>query len=102
MKQRQRSNALFCVSGRDSRQRAQVSFDVVDLGKDAEVIAYWGDSEGLTMVDRWDKSSPLAHPVEGSNRLVLKGVPESGPQMLRLFLGNDEGQFWSMDTTHLP
>jgi hypothetical protein len=79
--------------------RARVSFDVGQLGKSAQAIAYWGKSEGLTMVDRWDGQSAVSQLAEGSNQVILEGVPEAGPLFVRMFLRNDEGQFWSMETT---
>ncbi|MEK6216315.1 MAG: DUF3472 domain-containing protein, partial [Boseongicola sp.] len=79
--------------------RARVSFDINQLGNDAEVIAYWGEGEGLTMVDRWKGKSSVPQVVEGSNQVVLEGVPEKGPLFVRMFLRNDEGQFFSLETT---
>lgn len=79
--------------------RARVSFDIAQLGENAEVLAYWGKKEGLTMVDRWSGKSSASQVVEGDNQIILEGVPEDGPLFVRMFLRNDEGQFWSMETT---
>ena len=79
--------------------RARVSFDISQLVKNAEAIACWGGSDGLTMVDRWVGKSSVPQLVEGSNQVVLEGVPEEGPLLVRMFLRNDEGQFWSMQST---
>ena len=51
------------------------------------------------MVDRWSGKTPVRQLVEGSNQVVLDGVPETGPLFVRMFLRNEEGQFWSMETT---
>ena len=59
--------------------RARLSFDINQLGRGADVIAYWGKSEGLTMVDRWGEKSAVSQAAEGSNQHVLEGVPEHGP-----------------------
>ncbi len=79
-----------------SGNRCNLSFNIRNLGKNPEVKVYWGEDEGLTFTDRWANQIDMKNPREGGNTLELKAV--ATPLRVRLFLKNDEGQFWSMDT----
>ena len=62
---------------------------------------YWGAQDGLTFADRWEHSELIPNVKEGKNVVVVKDVKFSQNGALRLFLKNDDGQFWSANTTHV-
>ena len=76
---------------------AKVSFSIRNLGENPEVKIYWGEEEGLTFSNRWKNCLDVKNPLEGANSIVI-AAPAGKPLFVRLFLKNDEGQFWSMDT----
>lgn len=76
---------------------AKVSFNIRNLGKNPEVTIYWGAEEGLTFSNRWKNCLDVKNSREGANSVVID-APAGKPLFVRLFLKNDEGQFWSMDT----
>ena len=76
---------------------AKVSFSIRNLGENPEVKIYWGEEEGLTFSDRWEHSIDVKNSREGANNVMID-APAGKPLFVRLFLKNDEGQFWSMDT----
>jgi len=78
------------------------TYGVNNVSKHAEVTLYWGAREGLTFADRWEHSTALAPPVAGKNSFTvpLKDSNNS-PIHARLFLKNDNGQFWSSETFRL-
>lgn len=84
-----------------SGDSALLSFDIKNLGHEPCVIIYLGSREGLTFADRWEKTITVTRPKEGSNTVVLEDVAEDRPLFVRLFLKNNEGQFWSMDTLNI-
>ncbi len=79
-----------------SGNRATLSFNIRNLGKNSEVKVYWGEDEGLTFPDRWANHIDMKNPCEGGNTIELDSVGKS--LRVRLLLKNHEGQFWSMDT----
>jgi hypothetical protein len=81
-----------------SGSSAQLTFDIRNLGENPSVLVYHGTEEGLTFADRWSKTVTVERPQEGSNTIMLTDVAETESLCVRLFLKNDEGQFWSMDT----
>jgi len=81
-----------------SGRSAQQTFEIRNLGVNPTVLVYVDTQEGLTFADRWKKTVAVARPKEGPNAIVLEDVAEDEPLFVRLFLKNDEGQFWSMDT----
>jgi hypothetical protein len=84
-----------------SSSGAKVSFNIRNLGKNPEVKIHWGTEEGLTFSDRWENSTDVKNPREGANAMTLD-APRGKPLFVRLFLKNQEGQFWSMDTLVAP
>ena len=87
------------IAGTDvkfSGNRATLSFNIRNLGKNPEVKVYWGEDEGLTFAKRWANHIDMKNPREGSNTIVLD--PAGKTLRVRLLLKNHEGQFWSMDT----
>ena len=76
---------------------AEINFTIQNPGENAEAFLYWGASEGLTFADRWENKIELQKPVQGINRYVLKDVAADAPLKLRLFIRNNQGQFWSME-----
>jgi len=78
--------------------RARVRFHVRHAGDRSEAWVYWGAEEGLTFADRWENREPVRSPREGTNEFVIEGIDEDAPLKVRVFLRNEEGQFWSDDT----
>lgn len=78
--------------------KARVTFQIDGVGDDAELFAYHGTKEGLTFVDRWSGSMKVSNPREGENQIVIEGVDSASPLHVRVFLKNEEGQFWSRET----
>jgi len=78
--------------------KARVTFQIDGVGDDAELLAYHGTKEGLTFVDRWSGSMKVSNPREGENQIVIEGVDAASPLHVRVFLKNEEGQFWSRET----
>ncbi len=80
--------------------RARVTFAVKNAGEDARAVIHWGNAEGLTLLDRWPNRVECTETIrEGENQFVFDGVPESEPLFVRVLLTNDEGQFWTPETT---
>jgi hypothetical protein len=71
------------------------------LGKAPELEAYWGTQDGLTFADRWEHSERLPNLKEGKNEFTLKSAAPLNNARLRLFLKNDDGQFWSANSTRV-
>jgi|GEM_PF-5351134 len=40
----------------------------------------------------------VSNPREGENQIVIEGVDSASPLHVRVFLKNEEGQFWSRET----
>ena len=79
-------------------EEARITFNIQNAGNNPEVLVYSGRAEGLTFTDRWAHKTSVDRPREGTNQIVLKNVPTNGPLLVRLFLRNAEGQFWSLRT----
>ena len=71
------------------------------LGKAPELKVYWGAQDGLTFADRWGHSERIPNLKEGKNTFTLKSVTSFTNARLRLFLKNDDGQFWSVNSTRV-
>lgn len=78
--------------------KARVTLQIDGVGDDAELIAYYGPQEGLTFADRWAESLKVSNPREGENQIVIEGVDAASALHVRVFLKNEEGQFWSRET----
>lgn len=76
---------------------AQVSFNIRGPAN-SEVVVYWGSREGLTFRDRWENNARIRTASEGPNQFTLRGIDAKSPLYVRLFLKNDEGQFWSTES----
>jgi hypothetical protein len=89
------------ITGANMQQTAAgavVTFNIRNLGENPEVKIFWSHQEALTLADRWANKITVKNPLEGNNRFLLKNVPVDKPVFVRLFLKNQEGQFWSMHT----
>jgi hypothetical protein len=89
------------IVGRDVKHAASgtvVTFNIRNLGEKPEVEIFWGPEEGLTFADRWANKVIVSDPREGNNEFVIKNAPANKPAFVRLFLKNEQGQFWSMNT----
>ncbi|MFT7619599.1 MAG: hypothetical protein ACI97A_003255 [Planctomycetota bacterium] len=89
------------ITGTKANRRQKsiaVEFDIQNRGKNAEAQVYWGYEEGLTFAKRWTNSMKIAKPLQGKNRIVLKGAVPGKQIYLRFFLKNSGGQFWSNET----
>ena len=78
--------------------QTQITFNIRNIGTSPGVFVYTGGTEGLTFADRWTNKTKVAQPREGENQIVLKTLPSGRPLLIRLFLRNKEGQFWSGET----
>lgn len=70
--------------------------------QEAALYFYYGDSEGLTFIDRWDHSLSLSK-VDYNEGLVrvpnyFESTPNAGISYFRLFMKSDSGQYWSPNT----
>ena len=72
-----------------------IKCQIESLGSNPELEVYWGAQDGLTFADRWEHSQRIPNVKEGKNEFALKSVAPFGNAKLRLFLKNDDGQFWS-------
>ncbi|MCB1203931.1 MAG: DUF3472 domain-containing protein [Verrucomicrobiae bacterium] len=80
-------------------EKARITLSVRNAGAKAGLSLFWGPGEGLTFADRWDhKSESKEAAKEGSQQIILDGVPASEPLFVRVLLRNEEGQFWSRET----
>lgn len=80
-------------------EKARITLSVRNAGAKAKLSLYWGPAEGLTFADRWAHVMESRDAVkEGTQQIILDGVPASEPLFVRAFLRNEEGQFWSRET----
>jgi hypothetical protein len=89
---------IASVRASRSGSRATVSFNLKNAGSNPSVTVYWGGKEGLTFTERWEKKINLSNPREGANRITLTDASAGKPLFIRIFIKNDEGQFWSNET----
>ena len=82
--------------------KARVSFQIDHIGENPEVFLHWGTEEALTFEKLWHDRVAIPKPIEGQNQFILEGLP-AGPAQIypRLFLRNDDGQFWATETSVL-
>ena len=78
-----------------------IEYRIDHLGQDPELKVYWGAQDGLTFADRWEHSECLPNVKEGKNEFTLKSATPLNNARLRLFLKNDDGQFWSANSTRV-
>jgi hypothetical protein len=79
----------------------QITCQINNLGNAPELEVYWGTQDGLTFVDRWEHSERIPNVKEGKNEFTLKSATSLNNARLRLFLKNDDGQFWSANSTRV-
>lgn len=79
----------------------KIEFRIDHLGKDPELEVYWGMQDGLTFADRWEHSERIPNVKKGKNEFTLKSATSLNNARLRLFLKNDDGQFWSANSTRV-
>lgn len=91
-------SAIHVVRANRAGSRTQLTFNIRNIGTNSDVLVYTGDEDGLTFADRWANKTKVAQPREGRNQIVLNTSPSGRPLLIRLFLKNDEGQFWSTKT----
>jgi hypothetical protein len=89
---------ITATSVKQTASGATLSFNIRNMGQKPEVKIYWGSEEGLTFTERWENSMDVKNPREGKNSITLNANPGEKPLLVRLFLKNKEGQFWSMET----
>lgn len=78
----------------------QLNYRVRNAGGSPKVIAYFGEEEGLTLLEKWPRSVPLDPPRSGDNTVTID-IGATRPTHLRLLLQNDQGQFWTDSTTRV-
>ena len=79
----------------------KIEYRIDHLGQDPELEVYWGTQDSLTFADRWAHSEPIPNVKAGENEFTLKSDTPFNNARLRLFLKNDNGQFWSANSTHV-
>ncbi len=79
----------------------EIECQIENLGSNPELEVYWGTKDGFTFADRWDQSKRILNVKEGKNVVVVKNAKFPQHGALRLFLKNDDGQFWSVNSTHV-
>ena len=79
----------------------KIEYRIDHLGKAPELKVYWGAQDGLTFADRWEHSERIPNVKEGKNEFTLKSATSLNNARLRLFLKNDDGQFWSVNSTRV-
>ena len=79
----------------------KIEYRIDHLGKIPELDVYWGAQDGLTFADRWEHSERIPNVKEGKNEFTLKSATPFTNTRLRLFLKNDNGQFWSANSTRV-
>ena len=79
----------------------EIASQIEGLGSNPELEVYWGAEDGLTFADRWEHSERISDVKDGKNVFVVNNakVPQDG--VIRLFLKNDSGQFWSVNSTRV-
>ncbi|MDA7899236.1 DUF3472 domain-containing protein [Pirellulales bacterium] len=78
-----------------------IEYRIDHLGNAPELEVYWGAQDGLTFADRWEHSERIPNVKEGKNEFTLKSATSLNNASLRLFLKNDDGQFWSVNSTRV-
>lgn len=78
--------------------RADVRFQVAGVARDAQVTAFWGTGDSLTLAERWENRRSFDRVDEGANSLEINGVPRDAPIFIRLLLTNSEGKYWTAKT----
>ena len=78
-----------------------IECQIESLGNNPELEVYWGSQDGLTFANRWEHSQRIPNVKEGKNEFALKSVAPFNNAKLRLFLKNDDGQFWSVISTRV-
>ncbi|MDG1896696.1 MAG: DUF3472 domain-containing protein [Fuerstiella sp.] len=91
-------SAINIVRVNQTGSRMRLTFNIRNVGTSPEVFVYTGRTEGLTFADHWTSKAKVAQPREGKNQIDLKSSPAGRTLLIRLFLKNDEGQFWSTKT----
>ena len=78
--------------------KVMLDYEIDNPGKDASLTLYHGSMEGLTLEKKWEENQALPEPrsASGSASFLPKG---GGPCYLRLLLKNEQGQFWTWETT---
>lgn len=91
-------SAITATIEKRTANRIQGTFQIRNLGADAEATIFWGTAEGLTFADRWQNHKPLEDLHEGENTFSIDTTESEQPVFVRLLLRNNEGQFWSPQT----
>ena len=78
-----------------------IEYRIDHLGQDPELEVYWGTQDSLTFADRWAHSERIPNVKAGENEFTLKSATTLNNARLRLFLKNDNGQFWSANSTRV-
>ena len=79
----------------------KIEYRIDHLGQDPELEVYWGTQDSLTFADRWAHSERIPNVKAGENEFTLKSATPLNNARLRLFLKNDNGQFWSVNSTRV-
>ena len=83
--------------------RARITFTVRNASQSPKATVYWGESEGLSLAERWPNQTEIKDTLrEGENQFILENVPTEKPLFVRLLMQNDEGKFWSPETISRP
>lgn len=94
-------SAITVKSIQRRRNDIQGTFDIRDISQKPQATLFWGTSEGLTFVKRWEHQKTLTDLKEGKNSFSISGVDSSERLYFRLLLKNSEGQFWTTQTVSI-
>lgn len=90
--------AIKVTEARRTGSSIVLEYEVRGLGKKPKLRVYFGKTEGLTLAEKWKQQQDLPTPKEGGNRTEFT-TGTTRPTYLRLLLQNDQGQFWTFETT---
>ena len=79
----------------------EIASQIEGLGSNPELEVYWGAEDGLTFADRWEHSERISDVKDGKNVFVVNNAKFPQDGVIRLFLKNDSGQFWSVNSTRV-
>lgn len=75
----------------------ELSFNVTDLGTNAQAVLFWGTDEGLTKTEKWQNSKNITIGL-GANTVKLDNLKQGSEFFYRIRVKNNEGTTWSLDT----
>ena len=94
-------SAIECSSAKRVGKNVILEVEVKNMGTKRDAVVYWGEEDLLTFAGRWPHSRKMPRLKEGKNRVRVEIGKTKGPLYFRLYLKNNQGQFWSTGTRKL-